>query len=131
MKIDMKFRLGKLPFGWFTIVIGLPSKRDWKFFWQRLTRGWSDEETWNLNDHIAEFVLPRLKRFREIQGGYPSSLESKSEWILVLDKMIYAFESHLEDDPINAKTGKYDQEKVNRTREGLKLFGKYFVGLWW
>jgi len=41
-------------------------KRDWKFLWQRWTRGFDDSETWVLYMPITKFILPRLKRFKEI-----------------------------------------------------------------
>ena len=45
------------------------NKRYWKFLWQRWTRGFDDSETWSLYDTIARFILPRLKRFKEIADG--------------------------------------------------------------
>ena len=38
---------------------------DIKQKWQKLTRGYSDEELWNLDSTICEWLLPRLKSFKE------------------------------------------------------------------
>lgn len=40
-------------------------KRQIKFFWQRLTRGFDDSVTWSLDITVAEFMLPRFKLYRE------------------------------------------------------------------
>jgi hypothetical protein len=93
-------------------------KRTLKFFWQRRTRGFDDSETWNLDHRIAEFILPRLKLFREMSPsqGIPSEFidesplaqiedpkereaartvledEGQKKWEGVLDKIIWSFE---------------------------------------
>ena len=91
---------------------------------QRLERGFDDTETWNLYVTIAGFVVPRLKRFKEVTIGYPASMTEK-EWDECLDKMIFAFETVLnEDDDIDI----CDNEKVV---EGLSLFAKHYLHLWW
>jgi len=91
---------------------------------QRLERGFDDTETWNLYVTIAGFVVPRLKRFKEVTMGYPASMTEK-EWNESLDKMIFAFETMLnEDGDIDC----CDNEKVE---EGLSLFAKHYLHLWW
>ena len=44
--------------------------------WQNITRGWNDSDCWNLDNTIAEFTLPRLKKLRETTTGYPSELQN-------------------------------------------------------
>lgn len=97
-------------------------KRDCLFTWQRLTRGWSDYDTWNLDCTFAEFVIPRLKRYKDISGGGPLEL-SHAEWQEILDKMILAFEQI-------ADQFKYDMHDP-AVQEGLDLFRKYYFNLWW
>lgn len=48
--------------------------REFKFFWQRLTRGFGDDELWSLDDTIAEFILPRLKAFTKQRTSHPTGL---------------------------------------------------------
>jgi hypothetical protein len=81
--------------------------------------GFSDTETWGLDNVILEFTLPRLKRFRQIEHCYPNSLNSRAEWNDILDKMINGIELYLEDS--------WDKN----ADEGLDLFFKYFRDLWW
>lgn len=93
---------------------------------QRMERGFDDSETWSLDYTIAKFILPRLKRFKEVTNGYPGGL-SEEEWDEILDKMIYAFDLKVNyDSDFDWKDG--DQKKFD---EGIKLFSEWFLHLWW
>jgi hypothetical protein len=100
---------------------------------QLKTNGFSDSETWGLYGVIADFVLPRLIRFREITPGTPGALSSEQEWLDILDKMIFSFQWAKDDnetahiDLSNAER----QEGDKKCAEGLKLFAEYFRALWW
>lgn len=98
-------------------------RRSIRFFYQRLTRGWDDSDTWSLDVTIAKFVLPRLKRFKELNNGFPYE-ETQESWNEKLDDMIYAMEFELK----QFDTNDYDMNRVNR---GFELFGKHFHYLWW
>ena len=98
---------------------------------QRMTRGFDDSETWNLDITIAKFIFPRLKAFKECNHGFPSSLTEK-KWNKILDEMIEGFELYCKKDEwefeqdLNERNDKF--AKVNKS---LKLFSKYFYNLWW
>lgn len=51
-----------------------------------------------------------------------------TRWNWVMDEMIFAFEFILDED--NRYSHKFDQEVEDRVANGLKLFGKYYRGLW-
>jgi len=95
-----------------------------KFLLQKIFRGFSDDETWNLDDTISKFVLPRLKRFKEINNGYPHGMTWK-QWNSKLNKMIKAFELIIEDNYMMPKS------KCKKVDEGLDLFREHFRALWW
>ena len=101
------------------------SKRSFKFWWQRRTRGWDDSDTWALDGIIAKFVLPRLRRFKEINFGYPNIFTEES-WDEAIDDMIYALEICERE-----LVGVVDDADFDRVERGLELFGKYFRALWW
>ena len=63
----------------------------WTHLKQLKETGFSDTETWCLFACITEFVLPRLKRFKKINNGYPDGLTEK-KWQTILSKMVFAFE---------------------------------------
>lgn len=51
-----------------------------------------------------------------------------TRWNWVMDEMIFAFEFILDED--NRYSHKFDQAVEDRVANGLKLFGKYYRGLW-
>jgi hypothetical protein len=131
-----------------------------KFLYQRITRGWDDSQTWNLDYEIAKFIVPRLKRFKEITIGVPCNLPSfnidqrsedadkkaEKEWDDILDKMIKGFEWLLKEDdwvfdsysdPSLTDKAKYEEYKKRQrlvqkeVTEGLNLFKIYYRNLWW
>ena len=93
---------------------------------QREERGFDDTELWDLFHHLAEYIAPRLKAFRDNEKfGYPGSLSSGEEWKEILSKMIFAFETIIEDNLW------YMNEDINKkVNEGLDLFRQYYLGLW-
>lgn len=110
----------------------------------------------NLDITIANFVLPRLKKFKKENMGYPGreEMDTPEKWYEALDKMILSFEyviswddwwlNNPKYDYISAKS-KHDDEYVTKIRksylaenkrrqaairEGLELFAKWFRYLW-
>lgn len=95
------------------------------------------EDCWNMDVKLAKIIATHLHAFilaeESGRGGYPGELASTygedkayDEWIIILNKMIYAFETYASEDfycdlPDDVK------EKVD---EGMQLFIKYFRYLW-
>ncbi len=91
-----------------------------KFKNQRKKRGFDDSELWNLDHTISKFILPRLKRFKNITMGYPACITEK-EWDDTLDTMINAFEYIVKEET---------DTHQNEIKKGLDNFRKYFFNLW-
>lgn len=53
--------------------------RVFKLLGQKLVWGWDDSDTWNLDDTLAEFLLPRLRRFRKITENHPMHMTAE-DW---------------------------------------------------
>jgi len=51
---------------------------------------------------------------------------TQEEWYTILDKMIYAMDKIANDEHYAVYV-----EEYNRIQEGCKLFGKWFLHLWW
>jgi hypothetical protein len=132
-----------------------------KLLFQKITRGWDDRDTWGLCYTIARFILPRLKRFREIiktkNAGIPVFSHKdfkydreKKKWLKILDDMIYAFECCADEEfdtpytfdkesGIDEKGNVYgihcyeikQEKRDKRIQKGLKYFSEYFGNLWW
>lgn len=112
-----------------TFLINKNDKRceDYKNF--KKENGFYPDECWSLYSSICMFIIPRLKYFREHTGGYPVTVSSIEEWQNILDKMIWSFEESLKDD---VDVDENIRELYNKdVEEGLNLFSKYFLDLWW
>jgi hypothetical protein len=126
-----------------------------KWFLQRLIRGYSDCDLWNLDSHLSDIIAKRLKSFKKINvNSHPGFIKDLDEWHQNIDKMIWAFENYNKDDYCFTfhdemkfdepnengcikvlDTGcKCDKEKLKnhweKTQEGIELFSKYFSDLW-
>ena len=99
---------------------------------QYLRRGFSDYQLWSLDDTISRFVYPRLKRFKEGNISFPGGCINEDEWDKILDKMILAFQLHSTQWEWDTEVG---NDECNRRYdiicEGMELFGKHFMNLWW
>lgn len=47
--------------------LGFFHKRTWRFFFQYLVHGWSDQDTWAMDYYVARKIQPVLKRCVRIQ----------------------------------------------------------------
>ena len=96
-------------------------------FFQRIFRGWDDSVTWGLDISLYKWLLPRLKRFRELNNGWPDSKYNTFEdWNCELDKRIkqleYIVENYFE----------YEDKKLNKTINSFnKWLAKDLNDLWW
>jgi len=100
--------------------------RKFKFFWQRLVRGFDDSETWNLDHSLAKLIAPRLRRFKEISNSSPVDLELV-DWHKQLDQMIESLEF--------IGSSKYwgaSPEELQKHQENFEiLFARNYFKLWW
>jgi len=115
------------------LYINDKDKRYKKYVSQLRKNGFCDCETWALDSVISEFILPRLRRFKELNNGFPMGL-SIGKWNNILDKIIFSFEWNLlkeEDDIYEKLTSKEKKISWKKYNEGMELFAKYFRDLWW
>ena len=99
-----------------------------KYYKQYKKNGFDDTETWNLDRSIALFILPRLKRFKEVTNGCPG-YTTERKWKKTLDKMIFAFEFICDGGKwYSPESHKKDLKKY---KEGFRLFYENFEHLWW
>ena len=113
-----------------------------KWGFQRMFRGYDDRCYWDLGSHLAEYILPKLKHFKEVTYTYPGNKEASTpeRWNKTLDKMIYSFERIVEDDFLGywdydrkeyiGRSTKEIKEIEKKYKEGMELFAEYFRALW-
>jgi len=117
------------PGGWRIYYKLCDIKRFFKKTYQKITRGYSDEECWNLDYTIAKFILPRLRHFKKnchtltwrrhkiVNGEVVELVESEmleptdektwlnsEEWDEVMENMIFAFEFILKEEEWSDKS---------------------------
>lgn len=120
--IGYLWRRIRRTFNWFLI------RRAIRHWWQRRTRGWDDSDTWALHFSLAQMILPRLKRFRDLNIGFPPCFETFEEWQATIDEMIKAFEFLGSEDYWSAN---FKDPRYKQADKGLKLFAKWYQHLWW
>lgn len=93
-----------------------------RFFMQRRIRGFDDSETWALDDTFYQWILPRLKRFKELNSCYPDNKTFES-WNEELAINIARLE-RISDDV-------YSHESYDDIVEFNKWFCENVNHLWW
>ena len=98
---------------------------------QRFEQGFDNTETWHMDRTIALFIIPRLKKFIELNNGIPTgeTVESYNE---KLKFIISAFENYY-------ATNKYydsvdDAERKQLTddvKQAVEYLSRLWFELWW
>lgn len=111
--------------------------RSIRHFFQRIFRGFADDETWGLYLTISTFLLPRLERFKEITISHPMDI-SFEKWQEQLDLIIFALRHTLYDEEENTELEAlllaYEKDKslwYDLRHKGYLQFGLRFNDLWW
>ena len=98
---------------------------------QRFEQGFDDTETWHMDRTIALFIIPRLKKFIELNNGIPSG-ETVESYDEKLKFIISAFENYY-------ATNKYydsvdDAERKQLTddvKKAVEYLSELWFELWW
>lgn len=88
------------------------------------TKKFEDSETWCLATATAKFLVPRLKRFKELSSErvvHPQLFYDN------LDKVIKTFELIGKNDGAWIWT----EEENKQVEEGLNLYKEMYFDLWW
>lgn len=91
---------------------------------QRITRGFDDSETWGLSDTIANFIIPRLERFIELEKIF---LKRDSKWDYDLQNILSALRLIVRDSGSRI----YSEPELKLINTGLNAFKRRFMQLWW
>lgn len=116
------------------LYVDKTDKRYGKYAKQLKQDGFSDTETWSMDVVFAEFILPRLKRFKEITNAYPGGDMSEKLWDETLGKMIFAFYWIINYEK-DSEEGDFTELQIKKNwdtcQDGLNLFAKWFNHLGW
>ena len=134
----MKFHLS---YRW-SYYCGLFKELIWRPFKNlvfRCRNGYFASDTWSLDYTLAKWILPRIKGFRKVNNGWPCdeldpNCDTPEHWDKTIERMIDAFQSIVdENDNCDAWYTNYENSmaRLEQRQEGLELFGKYLLRLWW
>ena len=99
-----------------------------KYFIQRGLYGYSDRDTWSLDEYIASWLPSAVRRLQN-SHGHPCGLTPK-KWEKILENIARGFEAGLKIDEDFLYKGKEFALLKRRETYGFKLFVKYFHCLW-
>ena len=98
---------------------------------QRFENGFDDTETWHIDRTMALFIIPRLKRFVEVNNGIPTgeTVESYNE---KLNFIISAFENYYTTNKYYESTDIEERKQLtNDVRKAVDYISKLWFELWW
>ena len=98
---------------------------------QRFEQGFDDTETWHMDRTIALFIIPRLKKFIEVNNGIPTgeTIESYNE---KLNFIISAFENYYATNKYyESVDDKERQQLTDDVRKAVDFLSKLWFELWW
>ena len=100
-----------------------------KWCWQRITRGWSDRDTWSFDYYLSKVIGEGVKRLSEKSAGWPDqNFKTYEEYTAMLRKMSDGFLNY------NNKLFDTDEslsdEDIKQLNKSLDLLKKHFQTLW-
>lgn len=108
-------------------------KRNIKYWFQRRTRGWSDNETWNLDYEFIKWVNSRFKKYKEKAGKIVdldfhqfTYKKKKYTQLELIDKVI-----KLSDEYINLSVSVFEDKLDSIKNEIFDIFKLIFWSMWW
>ena len=107
-----------------------PTKKE-QYRQQRFEKGFDDTETWHMDRTMALFIIPRLKRFIEVNNGIPigETVESYNE---KLNFIISAFENYYVSDKYFNSVDIEERKKLtDDVRKAVEYLSKLWFELWW
>lgn len=97
---------------------------------QRFENGFDDTETWHLDRTFALFMIPRLKRFLEVNNGIPNG-ETEESYNNKIKFIIEAFEDFYATDKYYKSEMPEREELISRAKQAVEYLSKLWFELWW
>ena len=98
---------------------------------QRFEQGFDDTETWHMDRTMALFIIPRLKRFLEVNNGIPNG-ETEESYDEKIRFIISAFENYYVSDKYFNSVDIEERKKLtDDVRQAVEYLSKLWFELWW
>ena len=102
-----------------------------KYKQQRFEQGFDDTETWHMDRTIALFIIPRLKKFIELNNGIPTgeTVESYNE---KLNFIISAFENYYATNRYYESVDDTERKQLtDDVKQAVEYLSKLWFEMWW
>lgn len=99
-----------------------------KYWWQKHTRGYTNEDIFCVATSTASILVPRMKALlNQVKNRITPMTMTNQEWCDILNQIIYAFEL------ISRENGSWvwTKKEEEAVEIGLDLFRKHYFSLWW
>lgn len=132
-KIEWLLSFRYYPLRWIQRVLDIP--RDMRHLYQRATRGWSDRDTYNFDEHLARVIAGGVRHIKGHTRGVSFAFSAGGDldvtmkaWRAVLQEIAEGFEAteKLYDTSDSIEIQRLQQKQA----EALTLFAKHFNCLW-
>lgn len=98
---------------------------------QRFEQGFDDTETWHMDRTIALFIIPRLKKFIELNNGIPSG-ETVESYDEKLKFIISAFENYYASNKYYESVDDAERKQLtDDVKQAVEYLSKLWFELWW
>jgi hypothetical protein len=98
---------------------------------QRFEKGFDDTETWHMDRTMALFIIPRLKRFMEVNNGIPIG-ETEESYDEKLRFIITSFENYYVSDKYFNSVDIEERKKLKDDATlAVDYLSKLWFDLWW
>lgn len=122
-------------------------KRQIRWAWQRVTKGYDERVAWSVDFYLARMIPLWLKDLKD-QIGIPSEMFdglkydenycyskedekiAHNKWNDILDQIIIGFENYPKLSEFEHDSEEYN-ESIRKFENGFDLFRKWFSALWW
>lgn len=112
-------------------------KRDIKYWFQRRIRGWSDDETWNLDYEFIKWINSRFKKYKEkaidtVDLEYYKFKHKRKEYtqLQLIDRVIELTDEMLTDEYWDLIYT--DAERLEKIKdEVFDIFKLIYGAMWW
>ena len=98
---------------------------------QRFEQGFDDTETWHMDRTIALFIIPRLKKFIELNNGIPAG-ETVESYNQKLNFIISAFENYYATNKYYESVDDVERKQLtDDVKQAVEYLSKLWFEMWW
>ncbi len=98
---------------------------------RRFEYGFDDTETWHMDRTIALFIIPRMKRFMEVNNGIANG-ETEESYYEKLRFIIQAFENYYATDKYFNSVDIEERKKLtDDVKQAVEYLSKLWFEMWW